>query len=226
MRVLLLAVLLSVALPAAAQQAGDSWEEAEPESELPPPPPPPPSAPEPPSAPAPPPYAAPPPGWAYPVPGAVPVQFHAKQAGLPFELSRGRDAPAFAHCPGYCALLVPPGEYWLRTLETPTTVEGKRRIKIERASRASVEARTHEDRSSGRTMGYIGVALVAAGAFAMSAGVLQLARNPEEGRGVTLILLGTAGMATGGVLTPIGFVRGFRSAPKVDVAPLGPEPPR
>lgn len=164
-------------------------------------------------------YRQPPLGWQPPPPGVVPVILAGDRPGLRFTLARDKDQPPFAYCPYDCTLALAPGEYWLTVLATPETVEGARRIEIEGPSHARVEPRTEASRSSGKSMGYIGIGLLAGGFVATLVGINQGVRG-EEDNAVLLVLLGLGGIATGAVLTPIGFVRGGRSAPRVEIERL------
>jgi hypothetical protein len=165
-------------------------------------------------------FAPPPPGYPPWPTDLVPVIIQGDRPGLRYTIALARDGYPFAYCPYDCTLQLRPGEYWLRVHEAPGTLEGVRELTIDGPARARVTPRTEDDQSSGKTMGYIGVGLLAGGVVAMLWGVGEAVNGNDE-RATWLLVLGLGGVAAGSVLTPIGFVRAGRSAPVVEVEPLG-----
>jgi hypothetical protein len=155
--------------------------------------------------------------------GYVPVIVRGDRPGLRYSISLEKDQRPFAYCPYDCTLHLVRGDYWLRVHEAPGIIEGQRRFEIEGPSRATVTPRTEDDRSAGKTMGYIGVGLLVGGFVATLWGIGEAVRGEDE-RATWLVLLGVGALTTGAVLTPIGFVRGGRVAPRVEVEPLERRP--
>jgi hypothetical protein len=159
-------------------------------------------------------------GWQPPPPGYVPVVIRGDRPGLRYSVALDKDERPFAYCPYDCTLQLAVGRYWLRVHEAPGIIDGQRRFEIEGPSEARVTPRTEEERSAGKTMGYVGVGLLVGGFVATLWGIGEAVRGDED-RATWALLLGIGGMATGAVLTPIGFVRGGRVAPRIEVEPMG-----
>jgi hypothetical protein len=177
---------------------------------------------------APPPPQYPPPWPPAPPPGAWPVIIQGDRLGMSFSISVDKKQPPFAYCPDACTLTLYPGEYWLSVHQSRGVVPGKRAFTVDGPSRAFVTPRTEEEKSSGRTMGYAGIGLIAGGMAMMLWGIGQSLDGGRDSSdaGFTVFLIGLGGVVTGSVLTPIGFVRGGRSAPLIEVNRLDHAPRR
>jgi hypothetical protein len=217
--------VIALAFGARANAQPTGWEDGEEAAPVEPVAPPAPDQPPPP-APLPPFYAPPPPWFPMPPPGVVPVIIEGDRPGLRFSIATEKKQPPFAYCPDACTLGLYPGKYWLTVHQSRGIVEGKRAFEVEGPARARVTPRTEEEQSSGRTMGYFGVGLLAGGLASIVWGIGEATRRGSDDSAGTAILLGLGAMVTGAVLTPIGFVRGGRSAPKIEVDRLEREPRR
>ena len=122
--------------------------------------------------------------------------------------------PPFAECVGNCIVHIAPGTHWLR-VGGPGVVEGERELDIEWPSRVKVQPRTENGKRTGLTLGILGMALIGTGAALIFAG--ESGSNSGEG---TVTLLGLASVATGAVLTPLGWVKYARTSPTVEVEAL------
>ena len=199
-----------------ANEAGDSWVEAEP-PEVPTdesgaePAPVPPTHPQSPSTPA-----SVPPMQLRPPPHYVPVTFEHSTPRLRLSLAVGKRERPFVVCPAPCTVMVPPGEYWVSVNETTESLAGTRRIRVDGPSLASVEPRARADRETGLTLGILGIVMIFGGMGAMLASV----PNDRSGEVDTAwMLTGITGVIGGLIMTPIGWVQFGRRNPSVEVTP-------
>lgn len=146
----------------------------------------------------------------------LPVAINSEQPQARFSFYLQGQGPSHtpaSACEGPCRLQLRPGGYSLK-VEGPGLVTGTERIYIAGPTQLNVEGRTTSERSTGLTLGIVGLGLLATGfTFAVAA-------QSEDETKSGLLFLGIGGMIAGAVLTPIGWIKYGRSSPTVTASSL------
>jgi hypothetical protein len=115
-------------------------------------------------------------------------------------------------CVGGCIYTLMPAEYRLG-VAGPGLVEGSRKIQLLGPARVYVEPRTQGQRTAGLVIAIIGTAAAATGFLLLTAADSLDSNETRDNATLTGILL----LLGGAIMTPIGWVKFGRSAPRVEV---------
>ena len=117
-------------------------------------------------------------------------------------------------CVGGCIYTLMPAEYRL-SVTGPGLVEGSRKIELLEPSRVYVEPRTQGQRTTGLVIAIIGTAAAATGFLLLSAADSLDSNDTRDNAQLTGLLL----LVGGAIMTPIGWVKFGRSAPRTEIVP-------
>lgn len=115
-------------------------------------------------------------------------------------------------CVGGCIYTLMPAEYRL-SVAGPGLVEGSRKIQLLGPSRVVVEPRSQGQRTAGLVIAIIGTAAAATGFLMLTAADSMGSNETQDNATLTGLLL----LVGGAIMTPIGWVKFGRSAPRVEV---------